>query len=148
MQDEITLEDLIVFLSKTEGFKDLSRQDVETLIAPVFSIATFEVGQIIIHAGKTGRNSYFLYRGRVRVDLKQEGQKSRHFFIEQGELFGEVALVSKEKRNADVVAATEVVCLAVEIETFQNVMANHWQIAKAVAKLIGERKIERLTVNL
>ena len=145
MHNEINLDDLISFLSKIAGFRGLSRQEMEMLIAPIVSIAVFEHGQTIIQRGTVGRSVFFLYKGRARVDISLPDGENKHFFIDEGELFGEMSLVSKEKRSADVVSVSQVVCLTIDIETFQTVMANHWQITKAVASLIGERRVERLS---
>ncbi|MBF0380973.1 MAG: cyclic nucleotide-binding domain-containing protein [Magnetococcales bacterium] len=143
MEHEINLTDLINFLSKISGFKGLSRMEMEELIAPIISIAVFEPGQHIIQRGTVGHSVYFLYSGRARVDI----DKDTHFYVDEGELFGEMSLVTKEKRSADVVSVTRVVCLTIDIETFQTVMSNHWQITKAVASLIGDRRIERLATQ-
>jgi CRP-like cAMP-binding protein len=143
MKNEINLADLVSFLSKITGFKGLSSQEMEDLIAPIISIAVFEPGQYIIQRGTVGHAVYFLYKGRARVVVN----KDVSFFVEEGELFGEMALVSKEKRSADVVSVSQVTCLTIDIETFQSVMANHWQITKVVASLIGERRVERLTAQ-
>jgi monovalent cation:H+ antiporter, CPA1 family len=144
MQKEIYLDDLIDFLSKISGFRDLPRQEMEELIAPLVSIAVYEPGQTIIKRGNVGRSVFFLYKGQARVELVNDG---KHFFIGEGELFGEMALVSNEKRSADVVAVTHTVCLTIDIETFQTVMINHWQITKAVASMIGERRVEWLSTQ-
>jgi CRP-like cAMP-binding protein len=140
VDNEINVTDLVSFLSKISGFKGLSSQEIEELIAPIISIAVFEPGQYIIQRGTIGQAVYFLYKGRVRVDVNED----THFFVDEGELFGEMSLVTKEKRSADVISVSQVVCLTIDIETFQTVMTNHWQITKAVASLIGDRRIERL----
>jgi CRP-like cAMP-binding protein len=59
------------------------------------------------------------------VDIPANGDEELHFFIEEGEIFGEMALISKEKRNADVIAVSEVVCLTIDVETFQIIMSNN-----------------------
>ncbi|MBF0194080.1 MAG: cyclic nucleotide-binding domain-containing protein [Magnetococcales bacterium] len=143
MENEINLTDLVNFLSKISGFKGLSKKEMEELIAPIISIAVFEPGQYIIQRGTVGRSVYFLYSGRARVVINED----THFFVSEGELFGEMSLVTKEKRSADVVSDTQAVCLTIDIETFQTVMANHWQITKAVASLIGDRRVERLATQ-
>ncbi|MBF0456207.1 MAG: cyclic nucleotide-binding domain-containing protein, partial [Magnetococcales bacterium] len=85
MESDITLEDLIAFLARIPGFNDLSRQEMEELIAPIISVAHFEPGQIIIKRGSVGRTVFFLYDGRVRVDIPADGGgEERHFFLEEG----------------------------------------------------------------
>lgn len=145
MENEITLEDLVDFLAQVPGFGSLARQEMEELLAPIISIAIFEAGQVIIQRGSIGRSVFFLYKGQARVDIRVGGGEDKHFYIDEGEMFGEVALVSQEKRGADVVAVVRTICLTIDIETFQTVMTNHWHITKAVASLIGTRRVERLT---
>jgi CRP-like cAMP-binding protein len=147
MDDEIDLDDLVSFLSQVTGFQDLSKEEMVELIAPIVSIAHYEPGQFIIKTGNVGHNLFFLYKGEGRIDVVFPSGEKGHFPLEQGELFGEMALVSKEKRNADVVAVTPVICLTIDIETFQSVMVDHWQITKAVARLIGDRRVERLSAG-
>ncbi len=144
MYDDITIDNLVDFLAKIPGFRDLSRDEIEQFVAPIVSIEVFEAGQNIIKEGSIGSQVFFLYKGRARVDFHPDAEEGRNFFIDEGEIFGEMALVTKEKRTADVVAADRVICLTIDIETFQSVMADHWQITKAVAAMIGERRVERL----
>ncbi len=135
INEDITLESLVNFLTKIPGLKDLPQKDIQNLIAPIISIANYEPGQNIIKRGTEGDTVLFLYKGRVRVEILVAKGEDIHFFIEEGEILGEMALVTKEKRSADVFAATGVICLSIDIETFQTLMTSNWRITKAVAGL-------------
>ncbi|MBF0370436.1 MAG: cyclic nucleotide-binding domain-containing protein [Magnetococcales bacterium] len=139
MQTDITLQELIHFLQKVPGFSEMPEMDLETLIAPITSIAIFEPGQYIIRRGTEGRTLYITYKGRVRINVPAPHDPDQHFFVDEGNLFGEMSLVSNQKRGADVIAASQVICLTIDVETFQSVMRHYWRVTKAIAGLIGQR---------
>ena len=119
--------------------------DERSLNGYVVSIARYEPGQLIIKQGDVGRSVFFLYKGDARADVHINSEQTLNFPVAEGEIFGEIALVSKERRSADVVAVSEVCCLTIDIETFQTIMTNNWKITKAVASLIGNRRIDQLS---
>jgi CRP-like cAMP-binding protein len=144
MQEEITAEKVVGFIGKVPGFSSLSSAEIEQMILPILSITTFRPGQIIIKQGDVANSVYFLYRGQAQVDIHFEKSEDVRFFIEEGAIFGEMALVSHEKRSATISAISEVICLTVDVETFQNLMRTYWRITQAIANLIGNRRIELL----
>ncbi len=121
------------------------KEEVESLILPMLGITNFVPGQVIIKQGAIAHAVYFLYRGQAKVNIHFEKGEDVNFFIEEGEIFGEMALVSHEKRSATISAVSDVTCFTIDVETFQNIMTNNWRITQAVAMLIGNRRIERLT---
>jgi CRP-like cAMP-binding protein len=145
LQKDITVYKVVKFLGQLPGFKSLLRHEVESLIIPMLGIATFVEGQIIIKQGDEANSVFFLYRGQARVDIHTENGEDVDFLIEEGEIFGEMALVSHEKRSATISALSDVTCFTVDVETFQSIMTTNWRITQAVAMLVGNRRIERLT---
>ncbi|MBF0125767.1 MAG: cyclic nucleotide-binding domain-containing protein [Magnetococcales bacterium] len=139
MQTDFSLPQIVEFLSKVEGFCELPRPDLATLIAPLIGIETFERGQYIVKFGSTGTTLFILYEGKARVDVPVGEGKHLHFPAEPGALLGEMSLVSSKPRGADIVAETHVIVLTLDIETFQMLMTNDWRVTKAFAGLIGRR---------
>ncbi|MBF0428184.1 MAG: cyclic nucleotide-binding domain-containing protein [Magnetococcales bacterium] len=139
MSSNLSLPQIIAFLSTVEGFCELPEQDLATLIAPLIGIETFERGQHIIQFGSVGTTLFVLYEGKARVDLPVGEGKMLHFSCDSGTLLGEMSLVSNKPRGADIVAETHVVVLTLDIETFQMLMSNDWRVTKAFASLIGRR---------
>lgn len=142
MQTDFSLSTIVDFLSKVEGFCELSQQDLATLIAPLIGIETFERGQKIIQFGSKGTTLYLLYEGKCRVDVPVGEGEMVHFSCESQALFGEMSLVSNKPRGADVVAETRVVVLTLDVETFQMLMTTNWRVTKAFAGLIGRRLVK------
>jgi CRP-like cAMP-binding protein len=144
MQPEITLDALVKFIRKIQGFEILSHGDIKSHIAPIISISMFAPGQLILKQGDEGKSVFFLYQGHARADIHINPETTLHNDMNDGVIFGELALVTNEKRSADVVAVSDVCCLSIDIETFQKVMLDNWKITKAIAILIGNRRIAQL----
>jgi monovalent cation:H+ antiporter, CPA1 family len=144
MHPEITLDALVKFIRNIKGFDVLSPDDIVNHVAPIICIVTYEPGQTILKQGDVGKSLFFLYSGHARAAIHISPDKVLHNDMQEGEIFGELALVTKEKRSADVLAVSQVCCLTIDIETFQKVMGNNWKIMKAIASLIGSRRIKQL----
>ncbi|MBF0193460.1 MAG: cyclic nucleotide-binding domain-containing protein [Magnetococcales bacterium] len=144
MQPEITLEALVKFIKKIQGFEILSHGEIKQHIAPIISISMYAPGQLILKQGDEGKSVFFLYSGHARANVHVNSETTLHNDMKEGGIFGELALVTNEKRSADVVAVSDVCCLSIDIETFQKVMLNNWKITKAIAILIGNRRVKQL----
>ncbi|MEO5378043.1 MAG: cyclic nucleotide-binding domain-containing protein [Magnetococcus sp. DMHC-6] len=136
MYSTLDIQELIRFLATVPGFKELTDDELAHLIAPMIGIEFFDADQIIIRQGERGRTLFILFKGRVRVDVGEF-----HFFIDEGNMFGEMALVSSQRRGASVVAVTDCMCLTVDVETFQGLMTEYWRLTQAIASLVGQRLI-------
>ena len=143
MEQLISAEELIQFLSTVEGLKEISVEDLDAFVTPLISIATYEPGQPVIRRGTTGRHLFILYEGRIRVDVETPDGRLIHFNLEKGAVVGEMSLVSSRPARADVVAETPSILLLLDIETCQSLMVNLWQVTKAFAGLIGKRLASR-----
>jgi hemerythrin len=141
---EITVTDLVTFLGSVPGFKDLPKTDVEEKIIPIIGISQFEPGQAIINRGDAPHTLFIIYKGRVHGKTKTPDKQEHHFFIHEGNVFGESALVSNKRRSSTVTASSSTTCLTLDIDTFQHIMMRDWRFTKAFFVLIGQRAIERL----
>jgi hemerythrin len=140
----ITVTDLITFLGKVPGFKDLSTVDLQHKIIPIIGISKFEPGQTIFNFGDTPHTLFIIYEGRVHGKTETKDNKEHHFFIHEGDVFGESALVSDQSRNSTIMAAAATTCLTLDIDTFQQIMMRDWRFTKAFFILIGQRLIDHL----
>jgi CRP-like cAMP-binding protein len=101
-----------------------------------------DVGDAIIMEGSIDSRFYVLLSGdlEVRVGAKHVATISR-----AGEVFGELALVNQDKRQASVVAATKAVCLAVDQKFLQDIRPReedpdfHASLFEFVARLIAKK---------
>jgi diguanylate cyclase (GGDEF)-like protein len=86
-------------------------------------------GEIIMHAGDVGDQMFVLLSGAVRVERVLGGSRQTLARFERGEIFGEIAFVSRSARTADVVAVEEARVLELSRAYLERLMAEVPSIA-------------------
>ena len=99
------------FLKETRVLKELLSgmlTEFDLAIADRMTQESFSAGSEIIHPGEDGDKFYMIHRGAVDVIRPLDDGSLHHDEIADGSFFGEVALIRNVKRNATVVAKTDV----------------------------------------
>ena len=85
----------------------------------------FPAGARIVRAGDPAESLYFILSGQVDVLVDTDaGHQLRLTTLGAGTVFGEVALVNRKRRTADVVAATDAFCLEVRFDALADTVRN------------------------
>jgi glutaminase len=83
-------------------------------------------GEIVVRAGEAADAMYFLLQGRVSVLVHRDtGEPQRLTTLSPGMAFGELALVTRSQRSADVRADTVVDCYVLSADAFERLGATH-----------------------
>ena len=78
-----------------------------------------------MRAGDPAESLYFILSGQVDVLVDTDaGHQLRLTTLGAGTVFGEVALVNRKRRTADVVAATDAFCLEVRFDALADTVRN------------------------
>ncbi|HYF37678.1 MAG TPA: cyclic nucleotide-binding domain-containing protein, partial [Prosthecobacter sp.] len=99
-------------------------------------------GDIIIKEGTIDTRIYILLSGTLEVCV---GGKSVATITRVGEVFGELALVNRDKRAASVIASSRALCLAVDQKFLQDLHpreedpAFHAALFEFVARLVAKK---------
>lgn len=114
-------------------------------------IKNFPKGSCVYVPSDASRHLLFLHEGRVRLsDTTPDGKLAVLGFIEPGELFGELVLVDRGRREerAEVVMDSTIVMLSGE--SVVNLMQHVSLLALQVTKLMGQRRkrVERRVKSL
>ncbi len=128
---------LTSMLQKVELFNDLDPATLKR-IARVLIPRFAAPGEMILRQGELGECMYFIAAGEVSVLLPD-----RCVRLGVGDFFGEVALVTKAPRNADVEAAGFCTLLVLNRRDFQQ----HIRGNKAIARKIEATARERARAN-
>lgn len=119
-------------------FHDLDEEALNH-IADQCEEISFDAGATIFNEGDEGENFYILAKGTVTL-YKQMGLGERSIRkFTAGEHFGEMAIISLEKRNGTVRADTDSVCLALGEEGFNTLMENEPTFAQRMLRALTER---------
>ena len=101
-------------------------------------------GQVVVKQGETGDCMFAIQSGRLEV-LKQDGKgEVRVALLEQGDIFGEMAIFEREVRSATVRALDEARVLTVDKKTFLRRIQEDPSIALNLVRMMSQR-IRRLS---
>ena len=99
-------EDRMDLLSKIELFKDFSEELLES-ISNSFKLKSLKAKEVLIKQGDDGESLFVLVEGLLDVSL-QVGDEQRHLtLLAPGSFLGEMALLTGEKRSANITTSTE-----------------------------------------
>ena len=113
--------------------------DALIAVAPLLRQVQFAPGQTIIHEGDAAECFYVLLAGRVKFTTQhQQGQEIILGEAGSGETFGEIGMLTGEKRAARVTATEPTHALMLDSETLRNFLLAHPQASIDVMKLLAE----------
>jgi CRP-like cAMP-binding protein len=99
----------------------------------------FAAGSVLFRDGEPATEAFLLQDGRVRL-LKQAGRMERSLrVVRPGDLFGESALIRGASRSSTAVALDDVVTLAFDHATFEQVLATSPEVAGRVLSQLMRR---------
>lgn len=108
-------------------------------VANQFRSEYYETGQAIIRQGERGEKFYLIVRGRVAVEaVDSRGQTRFLEYLEDGDHFGEMALLTDQPRNATVTAASPSLFLAMARESLRALIDEHPDIVEALQDRMRE----------
>jgi voltage-gated potassium channel len=89
---------------------------------------------VVVRRGEPADAMYFIMEGEVEIDLHPTP-----VYLKKGQHFGEIALLKKTSRTATVTTTTECRLLTLEAHDFHRLMAQHPDLASAIARITEER---------
>ncbi|GFK92361.1 Miniconductance mechanosensitive channel MscM [Fundidesulfovibrio magnetotacticus] len=120
------------------GLLEGMREDELELIVQCAAVRTYPPGASIVEQGQGGTTMFLIAEGEVAV--ARDGRELTR--LGQGDLFGEMALLTGEPRQADVTAVTPVRCLELDREAFRGVMDKNPQLVANVTRVFQEREAQ------
>ncbi|MAG13131.1 MAG: hypothetical protein CMN78_00895 [Spirochaetales bacterium] len=125
-------------LKKSVVFGELSAESLRGIAEKVDEVE-FKEDEIICKEGDPGDRMYVMISGNATV-LQDMGWGQRELKrLETGDIFGEMALISGEKRSATVKALEPAICLQLDKESFLTALDEDPHLAQIVARLLTVR---------
>lgn len=134
--EEIRRRDFIVtfaMIARVPLFSRLDAASISELIG-ILSARTVPASTVILRKGDKGDSMYLIASGRVEVTTGDNKVR-----LAEGDFFGEMALLSSERRNASVVAVKSTDLLVLEATDFDRLIERNPEIAKSVQKVAQDR---------
>ena len=100
----------------------------------------FTRGETILRHGDVGSSMFVVHRGEVSIRLVQEQHIEEVARLGEGDVFGEISLLTGEARTADVVATTDVVVLEISKSSLQPLIEGSPELAHELGRRVMERR--------
>ena len=105
-------------------------------LSMAFTPTPFAKDQVLVEEGTPGSAVHLLLRGSCRVYLKNGGVFPD---LKEGDVFGEISVVSRLPATASVAAKETGVALKVDADTFRKILASNDEVKSRVLRLASER---------
>ncbi len=126
----------VLFLKSIDLFSQIPGEDLSQ-IALITDELQFDSGDEIVRQGDNGQTLFLIIAGKVRIHA--EGVADDLAVLGERGVFGEMSLLDNEPRSASVTAMTDVVCLKIERDDFNEILAEKSEIAQGVIKVLTRR---------
>ena len=148
--EEITPEEVRKHLRDVAILSPLP-DDAHETIAAATRIHRYAKGETILRRGASGASMFVLHSGGVSIRVYDPDETGTHEVatLGPGSVFGEMALLTGERRTADVIATDDVVALEIGKDCLQPVLQQHPELAKAISSQVMQRRdhLESLLEN-
>jgi small-conductance mechanosensitive channel/CRP-like cAMP-binding protein len=128
-------------LERVEIFRDLADED-RSALAESLHRAPFAAGETKTREGATAHHLYILVSGEVSVRVGGIDETNQVARLNAGEFFGEMALLTGEKRRATCIAVTDVDCYRLDWGAFRGLLERHPELAEQVAAVLVDRQAD------
>ncbi len=95
--------------------------------------------KMIFSEHEPGEDLYIIQQGKVKITKVINNQEVLLAVLQQGDIFGEMALLENKPRNASAIAYGDAVLLGVNKQNFESMVVAKPQLATKLIQLLGER---------
>jgi branched-chain amino acid transport system substrate-binding protein len=100
----------------------------------------FAPDELVIRAGDAGDSMFVVHKGRVQVQINENGKPRPVATLNEGDFFGEMALFTGEPRTANVVALEETEVLEIGHAAMKRVFDTNPDLVESLSFIISERR--------
>ncbi|HZR11447.1 MAG TPA: mechanosensitive ion channel family protein [Myxococcales bacterium] len=141
------LQHRMELLQQIEMFSVLSHDDRQRL-AEGMQPAPFGRGEIITRQDSAAHWLYVLTKGECEVRVRGDGgAEKRVASLGAPNVFGEMGVITGERRTASVVATTEVECYRIDKDVFKSVLRTRPDMADVISQVMAKRRVELAAVR-
>lgn len=126
-------------LSAVDIFAPLSTEETSMLAQAAVS-HVFAPGETVIRAGDPGSSMFVVHKGRVRVQVSDNGRPRTVATLNEGDFFGEMALFTGEPRTANVLALEETEVLEIGHAAMKRVFDTNPDLVESLSFIMAERR--------
>lgn len=139
---------IIAGLKTLPIFTEMQDQDILNILS-VATLQFFPANYLAIKEGDPGNFMCIIKKGQVEIFKGQDeiNKKTNLAVLAEGDVFGEMALVSDRPRNASAKTISEAEIFILEKKDFDKFLQNNSALASKVSHDVIERMKKNETVN-
>ncbi len=132
-------EELVEGLKNIDLFCSLTPDEFK-ILAENITLKTIHQNETLIKQGDEGNTMYLLIEGLLSVNVLAEQETVKVGFIKPGSFFGEMSLLTGEKRNATIITETESVVYEINRESIEKIILARKEILNNIAEVVAVRQ--------
>lgn len=128
-------------LRKQKFFLCLDDAQTERLLTSA-KLLRYGRGEKLIKQGDEGNSMFVLVNGAVDVHVGHDGEQTYVTTLRPGDYFGEMSLLTGEKRSATVVANSDCESLRIDKTSFAEVLLSNPGLLQKLSEMLASRRLE------
>jgi len=138
--DSHNREDLVRLLANIDLFAPLEVEYLE-LIVEEMERRHIPPDAALFRQGDKGKSLFILIEGLLDVEVEADGRSRQVGRIHPGECFGEMSLLTGDRRSATISAASESVVYEVGKKPIGRIMARRPALLETLSRILAERQV-------
>ena len=134
-----TADEICERINTVAIFAPLSAEETKRISSSCF-VRVFAPSEPIIEAGQGGSSMFIIHRGRVNVQITENGVTKTIATLKAGEFFGEMSLFSGEPRTADIIADTETKVIEISKVILKPLFESNPELVRVISEIIEDRQ--------
>ena len=135
----LSIMETILFLKRIPIFTNIHGEGLKR-IADIAQETVFEAGKVIFHENEMGDVLYIIKKGSVQIfKILGSGQEKTLAVLHEQAFFGEMSILDNSPRSASAKATEDSTLLAVDKESFKEVVNEYPEIAFEIFKVFSQR---------
>ncbi|NNE67060.1 MAG: mechanosensitive ion channel [Pyrinomonadaceae bacterium] len=134
-----TADEICERINSVSVFAPLSSEETKRISSACF-VRVFAPEEPIIEAGQTDSSMFIVHKGRVSVQVKENGVSKAITTLKPGDFFGEMSLLTGQPRTADVIADAETTVIEISSIILKPLFESNPELARVIGEIITERR--------
>ena len=134
-------EDRMDLLSNIALFQDFSGELLQA-ITESFHLKELKPEKVLFNQGDDGDSLFVLVEGLLEVSSQVEGEKRHLSFLRPGSFLGEMALLTGEKRSADVTSSTESLVGELTKDSIMSLATESPELLNKMTAVVAKRRLK------
>src|SRR5581483_6816672 len=110
------------------------------------NLCRFGRNEKIIEQEAEGNSMFILAQGAAAVYVQRNGEAAQVATLRDGDYFGEMSLLTGEKRSATIVATTDCDVLEIEKPVFAELLQKNPALLQSLSEMLAQRRLENESV--